>query len=253
MTSTEPLKTSPPSTLPRKLRPVVLSTLKTSRVRSVPFDSSSPIDKQADARRRGADHLLGEEVAHDRELAQVGGLDVDVGADVEEHDAPLGAGEDGGEGRPVHPLDRADHHLGGDHRRAGVAGGHHRRRPPIAHQLGADADRGAALLADRGDRRLVHADDLVGLDELEAAAVVAQLAHQRRDLGGVADQEDRGAVLDGGAEGPLDRRARREVTTHRIDGNVHGRRRIRAAGGAARSVLPGLYVVSLTSTTCRPR
>ena len=34
----------PPSTLPTKLSPVVFSTLKTSRVRSVPFPSSSPID-----------------------------------------------------------------------------------------------------------------------------------------------------------------------------------------------------------------
>ena len=44
MTSTVPLKTSRPSTLPMKLRPVVFSTLKTSRVRSLPFPSSSPID-----------------------------------------------------------------------------------------------------------------------------------------------------------------------------------------------------------------
>ena len=41
--------------------------------------------QQADARRRRVQDLLGVEVAHHRELAQVLGLGVDVGADVEHH------------------------------------------------------------------------------------------------------------------------------------------------------------------------
>ena len=50
---------------------------------------------------RRADDLLGVEVAHDRELAQVLGLGVDVGADVEQHGAAAAVGEDRGQGRAV--------------------------------------------------------------------------------------------------------------------------------------------------------
>jgi hypothetical protein len=97
-------------------------------------------DRQyADARLRHAKHRLGVEVPHDGELAQMNGLAVDVGSHVEEHGAAPGVGQHGGEGRPVHPCHRADHHLGRHHRGTGVAGGDHGLGAAVLDQLGAES------------------------------------------------------------------------------------------------------------------
>jgi hypothetical protein len=76
-------------------------------------------------------------MSHDGELAQVDGLAVDVGPDVEQNRLAAGVGQHRGQRRAVHAGHRADHHLGDGEGRAGVAGGDHRLRPAFLDQLGA--------------------------------------------------------------------------------------------------------------------
>src|SRR6185295_8556737 len=92
-----------------------------------------------------------------------------------------------------------------------------------SRQLGAEADRRAALLADRGDRGLVHAHRLLGVDQLDATARIAQAGDLGRHPLAVADEEDRQAVVDRRPKSALDRGARREVPSHGIDGDPHDR------------------------------
>ena len=61
--------------------------------------------EEGDARLRDAEHVLGVDAAHLRELDEVAGLHVGVGADVEDEDAALGEGGDGAEGGALDAVD----------------------------------------------------------------------------------------------------------------------------------------------------
>jgi hypothetical protein len=168
--------------------------------------------------------LLGIEVAHDGELAQVLRLAVHVGAHVEHDGVALAAGEDSRQRREVDAGHGADDHLGDDHGGAGVAGGDHGLRAALLDQLGADADRGTALLADRGDGRLVHAHHLVGVDDGDAVGEARRLgvaSQLRLHPLAVAHQEDGGVIVGRGAHGAFHRALRRVVSAHGVNGDRH--------------------------------
>ena len=74
-----------------KLRPVSLRTRNVSFVSSLPFPFFLADREQSDARRLDAEEHLRVEVAHDRELAEVVRLGVDVRADVEQQRVALDA------------------------------------------------------------------------------------------------------------------------------------------------------------------
>ena len=75
------------------------------------------------------------DLAHDGELLEVLRLGIDVGAHVEQDGgAAARGGEDGGQRRAIDSRQRAEHHLGGGHRGAGVAGGDESGGRAVAHQ-----------------------------------------------------------------------------------------------------------------------
>ncbi len=141
ITSALPLKMSRPSALPMKLSPVSFRTRNVWRVSSLPFPSSSPIERSPTRGSAEAEEHLRVEVPHDGELAQVMRLAVDVRADVEKDGVPAGIRDDGGERGAVDPFDHPHHEARRGPRRAGVAGGNERRPPsPRATRFGADAN-----------------------------------------------------------------------------------------------------------------
>ena len=105
---------------------------------------------------------------------------------------PVRFGQHRREGRPVDALDRADDHLGRDHGGPGVARRDEALGPAVAHAVGGDADRGVALLADRGRGRVVHRDDLGRVHDLDVRPGVPRVvaaAARARAAGPRAAQE----------------------------------------------------------------
>ena len=131
--------------------------------------------EQAHARRVDLQHGAGVNLAHHGKLRQIVGFAVDVGAHVQQHaGVALGAGHRRRQGGTVYAGQRAQHHLGRGHRRAGVAGGDKTGGLAVAHQFQADAD-GAVFLGAVGLRRLLfHADAFSGIVDDDGQVVVAQ-------------------------------------------------------------------------------
>ncbi len=184
---------------------------------------------------------LGVNRPHDAVLVEVLGLGVHVGADVDDHDRPLVRREDRGDPRA---SDAGQEHLGveqprGDHR-AGVPGRDHRLDLAGGHQSPALRDRVIALLPQRLDRLLVHADDLAGMHDRQAVARrVAGLGELGLDLAAVADQHDgQVGLVAHRLDGAGDDRPGGMIAPHRVQGNPH-EQVSRPEGGRSTKVLSG--------------
>ncbi len=165
-TSTLPLKRSCPSTLPTKLRLDCFSTSCASRTSSLPLVSSSPTLMRPDARPGDAQHAARVGAAHHPELLELARRALGVGADVDQDAAPLARRHHGRERGPVDVLERPEHAAGDRPAGGGVAGGEERVRPPVAHPLEPDLDRGA-LLERRQAHLLRHADRVGRVHDLD--------------------------------------------------------------------------------------
>ena len=184
-----------------------------------------------------AEHLLGIDAAHQAELQEVPGLTVRVGAGIQHHH-PAGGREGrelGGNGGPVDPPNATELHMGGGHHGARVAG----RDEPVglagAHELSTD-DHGRILLApDRLGARLLHRDDLGGVDHPDRpgrgrrsapgpplATRFAPRPQERLDALAAADEGDLQFWVPGCEERPCHDGVRRAVTAHRVNGDPHG-------------------------------
>jgi hypothetical protein len=97
---------------------------------------------------------------------------------------------------------------------------------PVGDETGADAHRAAPLAPDgRGDR-LVHPDELRGLDEPDALVAVpapAAAAQLLLDDLALADQCDPDPEVSRGGERAVNLRVRRAVAAHRVDDDSAGR------------------------------
>jgi hypothetical protein len=130
---------------------------------------------EAHARVGHVEHGGGVDLAHHRELLEVAGLAARVGAHVEHHRAAVHAGHDGGQGRPVHLLERAQRQLGDRPAGGGVARGEEGIGRAVAQQLERHLDRGALL--ERGARDgLGHPDFLGRVHDFDLEAGAARAA-----------------------------------------------------------------------------
>ena len=109
---------------------------------SVPFVGSVPLDEQRDARALEPDHRLHERRAHVRELDEVLGPHLDVGAAVEQQERPPGDRHEHRQRRAVHAAGALDVEQPRGERGAGRAARHER----VGAAVGDRADR----LHDRG-------------------------------------------------------------------------------------------------------
>mmetsp|Transcript_1251 Transcript_1251/g.3581 ORF Transcript_1251/g.3581 Transcript_1251/m.3581 type:complete len:368 (-) Transcript_1251:709-1812(-) len=196
-----------------------------------PFDGLAALDgffadvEQADARFLDAIDRRHQRTAHHRELQQVLGRRVDVGAEVEHggeatsrirhHRRNRGA---------VDTVQRLEQDLGHRHQRTGVARRHAgmgQRRlavPAGPELLDCDAHR-RVTLAPQGDLdRVVHRDHLAGRDH-----TAARQGRRRRQCLGLADEHQLGArvLVEEGAAG-RQRHRRAVVAAHAVDGETDG-------------------------------
>ena len=174
--------------------------------------------EQADARRVDAEDHLRVEVAHDRELAEVGGLGVDVRADVEQDGVAFARSEAtaASAGRltpsivpmtlyaevmaaPVCPAETIAVGL------------------PLGDEVRADADGRVALPAQRRQSVVGHVDDFAGVDDLDA-----RQERRRRASRGALLRGRRAVISTVGYSSTREQRAlddlvRRVVAAHRIE------------------------------------
>ena len=181
---------------------------------------------------------LDERGAEDGELEQVIGTAVDVGAEVEHRREPAPLVRDhAGDGRPVDAVERLQDETRDRHQGAGVARADADIRAALLHEVDRHAHRRIALGAQRDGDRVVHLDDLVGVNDLDGR----RDARRQRGLDlGLAPDQDQGRIRlvlqerEGGWNG--DRNA--VVTAHAIDGDSHRHRRLaNAARTRCRSAL----------------
>ena len=179
--------------------------------------------------------------AHDRELLELAGLAVGVGAHVEEHGAAGLVGHHRGQGRAVHLLQRAQHQLGHGPAGGGVAGGEEGVGRAVAHPLDRHQD-GRALLERGAGDGLPHPDGLGRVDDVDAEAFAAGLLQ----LGGHhlarADQGRMQAEVAAGRHRPFHDDVRAVVAAEGVD---------RHPGRAGRTAA-GLGQTSSTFMTCLP-
>ena len=134
--------------------------------------------------------LLGEDRAHVRELDEVLGARVCVGARVEQDRGAALGGNDDADRRAHHAGEAAEGEQAGREHRARVPGGDDRVRVVFADRAAGGDERAVRLRLHGLRRLLVHADRLGRLDELEALRIEAGRTEQDRlDLfGGRVDR-----------------------------------------------------------------
>jgi hypothetical protein len=81
--------------------------------------------------------------------------------------------------RPIDSRQRAQHHLGRGHGRAGVAGGHKSRDLLLPHQLQPNAHRAVLFGADSVRSLLLHADPFRGMVDDDGQIFVFQILVQQ--------------------------------------------------------------------------
>ncbi len=160
-------------------------------------------------------------VAHDGELLQILRLGIDVGAHVDQDGRrALRGRENRRQRRTIHSGQRAQHHLGGGHARAGIAGADEPGGLAFAHQAQSHAHRGVALGAHRLRRLLVHANHFPGMNNPDR-----QTLPQRMELKFLADelflpnQQHLHVIVTGSEYRTIDFGFGRLVGAHRVNGN----------------------------------
>jgi hypothetical protein len=125
----------------------------------------------------GRDHR-----AHDRELHELVGRAVGVGAEVEHHGVAVRQAprHDGGTADAGH---HAEHEARSRQQRSRVARGDARRRLASLDEVDGDAHRGILLAPDGVLGTLVHPDDFAGLDDRAARGSALRRAGARRRRG----------------------------------------------------------------------
>ena len=112
----------------------------------------------------------------------------------------------------------------GEKRRSGVAGTEKRRGLSLGHNLRCSADGGTGFLAESCGRRLLHSDDVRGIDNphIDSPDVLARnLALER---GFLADERDAETQVAGRHQRAVNDIARPKVATGGVNGYVHRRR-----------------------------
>ena len=176
--------------------------------------------EQPDARVREPVQIARQHRAHRRELDQVVGRAVGIGAEIEHHRVPVHRGDGRHDRRAVHPIDHPEHEAGGRKQRAGVAGAHARGSVSRFHEVDRDPHGGVLLATDRVLRTLVHAHDLAGLHE-PAALRHASRGKERADGVGASDEDqlERGFTSQD-VEGCGHGHGGAVVTAHGVHGNA---------------------------------
>ncbi|MNT04630.1 hypothetical protein D3C72_1392170 [compost metagenome] len=136
---------------------------------------------------------------HARELQQVLGLAVGIGAQVQHGGAPaLLVRDGGGDGRPLDAFERLEHIARHRHQRAGIAGGDAGTGLAFLDLSDGHAHRRILLLAQRHLDRVIHGDDLGSLDDAHARMIQRmQLFQLRADGVRQAHQHHFGIVVAG--------------------------------------------------------
>ena len=176
--------------------------------------------KQADG---GTRLLLGrfdQRAAHHRELIQMLGGAIDIGAEVEHRGVAADRRQPRRDRRALDAGQRLQYEVPGRHQRAGVAGAHAGGRSTFLHQVDGDPHRRIFLAAKRQRRLFVHFDDLRRRADRDAQRLRAGAGQMRLDGVTEADQDHarigmRLQEIERGRH--RDRRA--EIPTHRIDGD----------------------------------
>ena len=180
----------------------------------VPLLGLLPDREERDRRPRQPDDLLREDGAHVRELHQVLGSGIRVGAGVDQDGRAAERRNGDGDGRTVDVGQPADLEEARGEHRARVAGADHRVGRPLVHGPAGQEERALPLLPYGVRGLLVHGHDLLGRDDLEAAG--ERLEH----LG--ATEEDRRDLVRGSGERPDDDFLRRPIAAHGVDGDPDG-------------------------------
>src|SRR5947209_2689531 len=165
-------------------------------------------------------------VAHDSKLRHVVRLALAVRANVQENRrAARLRRHQGRERRAVNAGQHPDDHHRRRHRRARIARGDEAVGLALGDEARADPHRAAALAADSVGDRLVHADDLGGLDQLDALVAVlapTAAAQLRLDDFPLADEDDADAEVARRGQRPVNLRVRRAVAAHRVHDDFAG-------------------------------
>jgi hypothetical protein len=146
-------------------------------------------------------------------------LESHVGAHVDEDAGALLRGHDPGQGGPVDARDAADGEHAAGHHRAGFARADHAVGLAFLDQAAGHLDGGILLAAQGLGRFFVHAHHLGGVDDMDVQTLGLASREFVPDLGLVADQDDRRALL-GRAHGGRNVDARSEIAAHGVDGDA---------------------------------
>ncbi len=164
---------------------------------------------------------LGVDAAHERELHQMFGFAVHVGAHVQDDAASFQGGHDRGDGRPGHPRQSAQVPEGRGHGGAGGAGRDESVGLAFGHHLGAEHDAGIFLGAAGFGGFFVHAHHGGRVHDQEGVlgVVAGQLLLQEL---AVTHQDDLVAGFFLGLERPLHVDGDAPVAAHGVQGDAAG-------------------------------
>ena len=174
--------------------------------------------EQLHARQLELKHDPGVSGAHHRELDEVVGVALGIGAEIEHHDIIGAQGrQHGGERRPVDAGHGPQCQLGHRHQRAGIPAESAAwasflyRGDGAAHRAGLGA-------ADRLGRLVVARDDVLAMDDLADVGEAAMLGELDADRVFVAEQHEAEIVAAvPGVGGARDHHFRAGIATHRVD------------------------------------
>ena len=162
--------------------------------------------------------------AHHRELDEIVGVALGIGAEIE-HDQVVVAErrQQSGERRPVDPGHGAKRQLGHRHHRPGIAAGDHRLRLAVLHRGDGEAHGRGLGAADRLAGLVVAGNDVVAMDDLAHRGerrMARQLGPDRRLVAEQQEGEVVAALKGQGRAGDHHRRA--GIATHRVDRDPRG-------------------------------
>ncbi len=205
--------------------------------------------EQADARPVDTVQVGGDHRAHHRELHELFGRAVGIGAEVEHHGVAVRGRHGGDDCRAIDAGHHAEHVARGREQRAGVAGGHARSRLAFLDEVDRDAHRGVFLATHGVLRTLVHRHHLARLDH-GAARGIGRRDQRAHDFAAADDDQPQVGGLGEDVEGGGNRHPGTVVAAHGVHGNGE-------PGGHARArpdVIPGLpRPPASRSPSCRGR
>ena len=181
--------------------------------------------EQADARVGIQAECFDQLAAHRRELDDLRGAAVDIGAQIQrQRKVAVFAGQEFGDGGALDTGQGFEHETGGGHQRAGVAGGYRGLRFAGFHLLDGNAHRRVFFVFQRRLRRFVHFHHLRGVADGDFVQRRLCRGQRRMQTALVADHNQAGF---GAARQKAHRRrhgnVKADVAAHRIDGQGNHR------------------------------